>query len=153
MVARVVRRLLLVGVLLILPTLATAQEATLSGTVVDATGGVLPGATLTAVLEASGNTFEGVTDERGVFRIAARAGVSGLRRSLPGVLDASSRSGLELLVGQQAVANLQMSPVGVARVDYGVRERRRFSTSARPVWVATSTRGRRRNCRSTAATG
>jgi len=60
----------LVGVLLILPTLATAQEATLSGTVVDATGGVWPGATLTAVLEASGNTFEGVTDERGVYRIS-----------------------------------------------------------------------------------
>ncbi|HEX2460740.1 MAG TPA: carboxypeptidase-like regulatory domain-containing protein, partial [Vicinamibacterales bacterium] len=97
MVARVVRRLLMVGVLLILPTLATAQEATLSGTVVDATGGVLPGATLTAVLEASGNTFEGVTDERGAYRIAARAGVYRLTVAMPGFGNVN-RQGIELLV-------------------------------------------------------
>ena len=112
MVARVVRRLLLVGVLLILPALVTAQEATLTGTVVDATGGVLPGATLTAVLEASGNTFEGVTDERGVFRIAARAGVYRITAALPG-FSTVSRDGLELLVGQQMVVNLQMSPAAL----------------------------------------
>jgi Carboxypeptidase regulatory-like domain/TonB dependent receptor-like, beta-barrel len=109
MVVRVVRRLLLVGVLLILPALATAQEATLSGTVVDATGGVLPGATLTAVLEASGNTFEGVTDERGVYRISARAGVYRLTVAMPGFGNVN-RQGIELLVGQQVVVNVQMSP-------------------------------------------
>ncbi len=65
MFVRLVGRLLTVGVLLILPALASAQEATLGGTVVDSTGGVLPGATLTAVHDASGNTIEGVTDGRG----------------------------------------------------------------------------------------
>src|SRR5262245_4422635 len=109
MVARVVRRLLMVGVLLLLPTLATAQEATLSGTVADATGGVLPGATLTAVLEATGNTFEGVTDERGVYRISARAGVYRLTVAMPGFGNIN-RQGIELLVGQQVVVNVQMSP-------------------------------------------
>jgi hypothetical protein len=74
---RLVPRVLVVGALLILPFSGFAQEATLSGTVTDTTGGVLPGVTLTAVHEASGNTFEGVTDERGVFRIGTRTGSTG----------------------------------------------------------------------------
>ena len=109
MVVHLVRRFLVVGVLLILPTLATAQEVTLSGTVVDATGGVLPGATLTAVHEASGNTFEGVTDERGVFRIAARAGMYRLTVAMPGFGNVT-RQGIELLVGQQASINFELAP-------------------------------------------
>jgi len=51
------RRLLVVGVILALPVTGSAQEATLSGTVTDSTGGVLPGVTVTAVHEASGNTL------------------------------------------------------------------------------------------------
>src|SRR5262245_65838627 len=65
MTASVVRRLLVVGAILTLPAAGAAQEATLSGTVTDSTGAVLPGVTVTAVHEASGNTFEGVTDDRG----------------------------------------------------------------------------------------
>jgi hypothetical protein len=45
-----------------------------SGTVTDSTGAVLPGVTVTAVHEASGNTFEAVTDERGAFRLQVRVG-------------------------------------------------------------------------------
>lgn len=100
MVRQVVRRLLLFGLPLLLPALAFAQEATFGGTVVDATGGVLPGATLTAVHEASGNTFEGVTDERGVYRISVRAGVYRLTVVMPGFGNAN-RQGIEVLVGQQ----------------------------------------------------
>ena len=40
-------RNLLLAVFLLLPSLAFAQEATLSGTVTDTTGGVLPGVTIT----------------------------------------------------------------------------------------------------------
>ncbi len=112
MVVRLVRRLLSVGVLLVLPALASAQEATLGGTVVDSTGGVLPGATLTAVHEASGNTFEGFTDERGVYRIAARAGVYRLTVNMPGFRSVN-RQGIELLVGQQVVVNFELSPSNV----------------------------------------
>jgi hypothetical protein len=75
MTAPIVRWLLLICAILILPASGFAQEATLSGTVVDSTGGVLPGVTITAVHEASGNSFEGVTDDRGIYRIDARAGV------------------------------------------------------------------------------
>jgi len=38
----------------------------LTGTVTDSTGAVLPGVTVTAVLQATGNTFETVTDEAGI---------------------------------------------------------------------------------------
>jgi hypothetical protein len=92
-----------------LPTPARAQDATLGGTVVDATGGVLPGATLTAIHEASGNTFEGVTDERGVYRISARAGVYRLTVAMPGFGNIT-RQGIELLVGQQVAINFELAP-------------------------------------------
>src|SRR5262245_36907261 len=88
---------------------ASAQEATMSGTVTDSTGGVLPGATVTAVHEASGNTFETVTDERGAFRIPVRIGVYRITAALSGFATVT-RTGLEVLVGQQAVVNLQLAP-------------------------------------------
>ena len=103
------RRLLGVIGILALPVFASAQEATLSGTVTDTTGGVLPGVTVTAVHEASGNTFEGVTDERGVFQIPLRTGAYRITAQLQGFA-VITRSGVELLVGQQAVVNLQLSP-------------------------------------------
>ena len=62
---RLMTRLIVVAVLLTLPAVARAQEAVLSGTVSDSTGSVLPGVVVRAVHEASGNTFEGITDERG----------------------------------------------------------------------------------------
>ena len=74
MTFRIVRRLLLSGGILLLPGAGWAQEATFTGTVTDSTGGVLPGVTVTAVLEATGNTFVAVTDDRGVYRIPARVG-------------------------------------------------------------------------------
>ena len=63
------RRLLLIAILLLVPALAFAQDATVIGTVTDSTGGVLPGVTVTAVHATTGNTFETITDERGNFRI------------------------------------------------------------------------------------
>src|SRR5262249_52429675 len=108
MTATIVRRLLVVGAILSLPAAGFAQEATLGGTVTDSTGGVLPGVTITAVHEASGNTFEAVTDQRGAFRIGARAGVYRITAMLPGFATSTHR-GVELLVGQQAVLNLQMT--------------------------------------------
>ncbi|PYR67578.1 MAG: hypothetical protein DMF88_12315 [Acidobacteria bacterium] len=109
MAADLRRRLLGTIVILALPALTFAQDATLSGTVTDTTGGVLPGVTVTAVNEASGNTFEGVTDARGVFEIPVRTGAYRLTAQLQGFA-VVTRSGLELLVGQQAVVNLQLSP-------------------------------------------
>ncbi|MBI4206444.1 MAG: TonB-dependent receptor [Betaproteobacteria bacterium] len=97
--------------MLALPMLAYAQEATLSGTVTDTTGGALPGVTVRAVHEASGNSFEAATDERGGYRLAVRVGTYRLTADLAGFAPVART--LTLLVGQQAVANLQMSVSGV----------------------------------------
>ena len=108
MTLRLLGRLFVVPFLLAsLPQLASAQEAVLSGTVTDLTGAVLPGVTITAVHQATGNKFTTVTDERGVYRIAARAGVYRLTAELQG-FRAVTRDGLELLVGQVMTVNLPM---------------------------------------------
>src|SRR5262245_1125965 len=91
---------------------ALAQEATLTGTITDSTGGVLPGVTITATHEATGNTFVGVTDEKGVFRIPVRTGVLRLSAALAG-LSTVMRS-VDLLVNQQGVLNLQLAPSQLA---------------------------------------
>src|SRR6185503_7183551 len=96
-----------------LPAAALAQEAVLTGTITDSTGAVLPGVTVTALHEASGNKFVAVTDERGIYRIPARVGGYQIAAELQG-FGAAQRSGVEVLVGQTLVLNLQMAPSGVA---------------------------------------
>jgi hypothetical protein len=86
-----------------------AQDAVLTGTVTDATGAVLPGVTVTAVNEATGNTFVGVTDGTGNYRIPARVGAYRITAELSGFTTVQ-RTGVQLLVGQTIGVNLQMSP-------------------------------------------
>ena len=109
MASRIVSRLLLALALATLPTVLYAQEATLTGTVADSTGGVLPGVTVTAVLEATGNRFESVTDERGVFRMPVRVGLYQLTAALQG-FTSLTQAGVQLLAGQTVTLSLQMSP-------------------------------------------
>jgi len=85
-----------------------AQDATVNGTVTDTTGGVLPGVTVTAVHEATGNTFVGVTDERGTYRIQVRVGRYKMTIELSGF--ATVAQGFEALVGQTLTMNAQMMP-------------------------------------------
>jgi hypothetical protein len=101
-----VQRWLAVGALLALPMIASAQEATVSGTITDTTGGALPGVTVRAVHEASGNSFETVTEERGNYRLAVRVGVYQVTADLPGFAPVTRT--VAVLVGQQAVVSLQM---------------------------------------------
>src|ERR1700704_3274060 len=111
MTSRIVRQLICVGAMLTWrsrPAVTYAQEATVTGTLTDTTGGVLPGVTIKAVNAASGNSFEAVTDARGAYRIAVRIGTYQITSTLVG-FGTVSRS-LELLVGQTTVVNLQMSP-------------------------------------------
>src|SRR5687768_2630093 len=104
MTAYLVRRLFLVCALLALPAAGFAQEAVLTGTVTDATGAVLPGVTVTAVHEATGNTFEAVTDGRGAFRIPARIGAYRVTAALTG-FNTVTRTGVTLQVGQVATVD------------------------------------------------
>ncbi len=107
------RRVLFALLMLAIPIAAFAQEAVLTGTISDSTGGVLPGVTVTAVHAASGNKFLAVTDERGIYRIPARVGAYQLAAELQG-FSTAQRTGVELLVGQTVVVNLQLAPSGVA---------------------------------------
>src|SRR5262245_15203361 len=102
-------RLVVIAAALLLPALASAQEAAISGTVSDTTGGVLPGVVIRAVHVATGNSFEAVTDGGGAFRIPVRVGVYEITAELSG-FSTVTRRGLELLVGQQVSINLQLSP-------------------------------------------
>ena len=100
-----------VGAILALPVMAHAQEATLIGTVSDATGGALPGVAVTAVHEASGNSFETVTDAEGGYRLPMRVGLYELTATLAGF--GTVTQAVTLLVGQEAVVNVQMAVGGV----------------------------------------
>jgi hypothetical protein len=97
--ATAIGRLVLLGAILALPAAAFAQESVLTGTVTDSTGAVLPGVTVQAVNEASGNSFEGVTDGRGVYRVAVRVGSYRLTAQLAG-FSTVNRAGVNLLVGE-----------------------------------------------------
>jgi hypothetical protein len=101
-----------VGVLLAWAPPADAQEATLSGTVRDNTGGVLPGVTVTATHEAQGTTYETVTDEQGLYRLQVRAGAYRISAALPGFTTVM-RPGVELLLGRQSMLNLDLGVSGV----------------------------------------
>jgi Carboxypeptidase regulatory-like domain/TonB dependent receptor len=108
MISRALKTLLF-GALLALPVTAFAQEATLSGTVMDSTSSVLPGVTITAVHQATGNRFVAVSDGRGSFRLPVRIGEYVVTAELQGFTTVT-RGGVQLLVGQNAVLNLQMAP-------------------------------------------
>ena len=78
-----VRRVIVLCALLTIPAATYAQEAVVEGTVTDSTGAVLPGVTVRAVHEATGNTFETVTDGGGVFRMPVRIGSFRITAQLP----------------------------------------------------------------------
>src|SRR5258705_4814515 len=110
---RLVRRWVSLGALFVtilaLPASGLAQtEAIIAGFVTDSSGGVLPGVTVTAVHDATGNTFTSVTDERGVFRMQSRVGAYQILIELQGFQ--SVRAQVTLLAGQTANIPVQMQP-------------------------------------------
>lgn len=100
--------LMMLGAVLAWPGVVHAQDATVNGTVTDTTGGVLPGVTVTAVNDATGNTFLGVTDEGGAYRIQVRVGRYKLTIELPGFGTVAQE--FEALVGQTLTMNAQLAP-------------------------------------------
>ena len=102
----------LILALLALPGVGYAQEATISGTVEDTTGGVLPGVSVVAVQTATGNTFEAVTDGSGAYRVLARIGTYQVTASLGGFGDATSVD-IVVNVNQNVTVDLQMAVIGL----------------------------------------
>ena len=105
-------RSLVMSAVVLSPGFAYAQEAVLSGTVTDATAAVLPGVVVRAQNDANGNSFEAVTDQAGAYRIALRIGRYRVTAELQGFSTATRT--VELLVGQNAVINLQLALTGIA---------------------------------------
>jgi outer membrane receptor protein involved in Fe transport len=97
-------------------TQARGQSATgsIEGTVVDQTGALMPGVTVTVVHTATGTTRSAVTDENGVFRIPLLpVGVYDLAAELPGFTTRTLPE-LGLTIGQTVTLRLQMAVSGVA---------------------------------------
>ena len=93
---------------------AVAQEIALTGAVEDETGGALPGVTVTARHVATGNTFLGVTDGTGVYRIGAmRPGEYTVEAVLSGFATLVQEQ-LALEVGQVGTLDFNMTVAGVA---------------------------------------
>src|SRR5262245_9443928 len=96
--------LLVIGAILMLPVCGHAQESTVSGTVMDPSGAVIPGVTVTATHTESGNKFEAVTDERGGYRLLVRVGNYRITAELSGF--GTVNRNIEVLVGQTVVVNI-----------------------------------------------
>ncbi|MBI3940679.1 MAG: TonB-dependent receptor [Acidobacteria bacterium] len=82
--------------------------ATLSGTVHDASGAVLPGVSITAESPETGRTQESVSDDQGRYRVAGLpAGHYRVTASLPGFRKAV-HDGIQLAVAQAATLDLSL---------------------------------------------
>src|SRR5436309_13655900 len=112
--------LVAIGAILMLPICGHAQESTVSGTVTDPTGAVIPGVTVTATHTETGNKFAGVTDERGGYRLLVRVGNYRISAELTGFGTANRT--LQVLVGQTAVLNIELMPSTVAETGNVVGE-------------------------------
>ena len=129
---RLVRWLVITAMIVALPAASHAQEAVVAGTVRDTTGAVLPGVTITAVHEATGNTFETVTDTAGNFRLAVRVGAYRVTAQLPG-FQTVTRTNFQLLLGQQAALNLELAPATLQETVTVVAEAPLLDTAASTV--------------------
>ena len=91
---------------------ASAQEATILGKVTDASGADVPGVAVHALHTDSGNSFEGITDEHGAYRIPARVGSYRVTAELAGFTSVVRT--VSLLLGQEAVLDFKLAVSGVS---------------------------------------
>src|SRR5439155_254173 len=82
--------------------------ASVQGAITDATGAVLPGASVNVKNSGTGSSVELVTDERGRFLVPVlQPGEYEIQASLPG-FQTVSRRGIRLAVGQNAVIDIKL---------------------------------------------
>ncbi len=90
---------------------AAQEQASIRGTVVDQSGAIVPGVTITATETLAGRLQTAVSDERGEYRFPSLpAGTYNLQAELPGFARVVI-SEIELLVGQVATIRIEMSVV------------------------------------------
>jgi hypothetical protein len=112
------KRMALIAVAILLAvcgaSTAYAQNAQMSGTVTDDSGGVVPGATVTAKNEETGFTRTGLTDATGTYRLPALPpGIYTLTVELVG-FNTESRSNIVLVIDQTAAINFVVRPATLA---------------------------------------
>jgi outer membrane receptor protein involved in Fe transport len=109
------RILCLVSVLIVLfAAAASAQNAQISGTLRDQSGGVLPGATVTAKNLATGLTRAATTNEAGEYRVPALPpGAYSVSAELQG-FGTEKRPDIVLVIDQDAVINFVLKPATVS---------------------------------------
>jgi hypothetical protein len=83
----------------------------LNGTIIDETGGVLPGVTVSVTHRATGNSYLAVTDEQGGFRLPVRTGEYEVLVELSGFATVNRR--VDLLVGQTATVAVTLKPAAL----------------------------------------
>ena len=101
-------------ILLLASSTAHAQNAQVSGTLKDSTGGVLPGATITAKNVDTGLTRTAVTSVTGEFRVPSLPpGTYSVTAELAG-FSKETRPDVVLIIDQDAVINITLKPAAVA---------------------------------------
>jgi outer membrane receptor protein involved in Fe transport len=101
-------------VLLLLSSPVHAQNAQISGTLKDQTGGVLPGVTVTAKNVATGLTRSAVSEPTGDYRVPALPpGTYSVSAELQG-FSTETRPDILLVIEQDAVINFTLKPAAVA---------------------------------------
>ena len=111
--ARTLRHLTCLAAVLLLtggitPALAQGSTASISGTVKDSTGAVLPGVEITITNTATAQSRVAVTSDAGRYNAPLlQVGTYEIRAELTG-FQTAVRKGIELLVGQEAVVNFTM---------------------------------------------
>src|SRR5438128_2101924 len=94
--------------------LAYAQNAQIAGTVRDQTGGVLPGATITARNQETGLTRSAVSDGAGNYRLPALPpGYYSVATELAG-FGSETRPDIVLVIDETATINFTLKPKAVA---------------------------------------
>ena len=99
-------------------SMASAQEASLAGTIVDGTKASLPGATVTATMIDTGRVTSGVSDERGEYRLRGLApGRYKVQAELSG-FSIVVIPDIELLVGQNRSLPFAMQVASLSRATW-----------------------------------
>ena len=114
------------AVLLAPAAVAQTTTGTILGEIKDATGGTLPGVTVTAVNQANGLTRESVTDALGTYRFTAMPpGVYTVKATLAGFKEAT-RADLRLAITSQVSAPWAWATVSIRRACSKWTSRRRW---------------------------
>src|SRR4051812_5580795 len=93
---------------------AFAQKAQITGTVKDSSGGVIPGATVTARNAENGLTRVGVTDGAGEFRLPSLPpGRYSVSTELSG-FSTETRPDITLIIDQTAIINFSLKPAALS---------------------------------------